>query len=83
MKYQEMEIKILKIEFRNVSLYGNPSYYIYGLDDNNEFFKGYTAPNSASGYSITNYKKGQEVKITYHITNKGNMLIHRIEDLII
>lgn len=58
--------RVLSVSFRNCSLYGNPSYYVsFENVANGEYFRGHTAPNSASGYGCRNFENGT-AEIEYH-----------------
>ncbi len=69
--------KLVRYEYRNCSVYGNPRYY--GVFENeNGILKATTASNAACAYGFLNYPEAMR-KITYHITKKGNNIIDYIE----
>ena len=81
MKLQEKTIKVLDYERLNNSYYGNPCYYLFMETTEGDFLRGKTATNSAAGYSDFSYFKyqGTHLKIKFHYTKKGNLIIDYIE----
>lgn len=74
--------KLCEIEHGNNSVYGNPSYYIYFLDSNDEFHKAKTATNSYAGYDAGSYwyvESGSPIYLQYHYTKGGKCIVDRIK----
>ena len=71
------------IEYRNHSLYGNPSYYITFTDSEGNYHRGYTGSNSSAGYTIKNYRNAMNLSpiyLRYHYTRtKGTLIIDGIK----
>lgn len=66
------------VEYRNHSIMGNPSYWVYFTDSEGEFHCGYTGSNSSSGYTIKNYRNcdsGTVIHLRYHFTKKKGACI--------
>ena len=70
--------KIKDVQFRNSSVYGNPSYYIVFENEKGEWIKGYTKPNAACAYGCTNSELTEFACIVYHITKGGKVIIDNI-----
>lgn len=70
--------KIKKVEYRNSSVYGNPSYYITFEDEKGETIKGYTAPNAACAYGCKSPSLREFAYIEYHQTKGGKIVIDYI-----
>lgn len=70
--------KIKDVQFRNKSVYGNPSYFITFEDEKGELIKGYTAPNAACAYGCTNSEFREFACIVYHVTKGGKVIIDNI-----
>ena len=70
--------KIKDVQFRNKSVYGNPSYYITFEDEKGETIKGYTAANSACAYGCKNPDLKEFAYIEYHATKGGKVVIDYI-----
>lgn len=70
--------KIKDVQFRNTSVYGNPSYYILFETETGETIKGYTAANAACAYGCTNSELREFACIVYHITKGGKVIIDNI-----
>lgn len=70
--------KIKDVQFRNKSVYGNPSYYITFEDEKGEEITGYTAPNAACAYGCRNEDLREFACIVYHITKGGKVIIDNI-----
>ena len=70
--------KIKEVQFRNKSVYGNPSYYITFEDETGEEITGYTAPNSSCAYGCKNPGLREFAYIEYHITKGGKVIIDNI-----
>lgn len=66
--------KILKVEYRNTSLYGNNSYWVY-MDTDRGFVKAYTAANSQLGYLIDSLE-GREVTFEATRRKDGGIVLH-------
>ena len=70
--------KIKDVEFRNRSVYGNPSYFITFENEKGEIIKGYTAPNAACAYGCKNPDLREFAYIEYHQTKGGKVVIDNI-----
>ena len=70
--------KIKEVQFRNKSVYGNPSYYITFENSEGEEITGYTAPNAACAYGCRNEDLREFAYIEYHTTNSGKIVIDYI-----
>lgn len=77
-KRQKTIAKIKDVQFRNHSVYGNPSYYITFENEKGEEITGYTAPNSSCAYGCTNSELREFACIVYHITKGGKVIIDNI-----
>lgn len=71
---------VLKVEYRNTSLYGNNSYWLSFLDSGGHFVRGYTSSDASCGYTVTNYRyaEGKPIFLKYHYTKGGKCVIDRI-----
>ena len=70
--------KIKDVQFRNRSVYGNPSYYITFEDETGEEITGYTAANSSCAYGCKNPDLREFAYIEYHSTKSGKIVIDYI-----
>ena len=70
--------KITDVQFRNRSVYGNPSYYITFEDEKGEEITGYTAPDSSCAYGAKNPDLKDFAYIEYHVTKSGKIVIDQI-----
>ena len=70
--------KIKDVQFRNRSVYGNPSYYITFDNEKGEEITGYTAPNAVCAYGINNPYLKEFAYIEYHATKGGKVIIDNI-----
>lgn len=70
--------KIKNVQYRNSSVYGNPSYYIAFEDEKGELIIGYTAPNAACAYGCKNPDLREFAYIEYHQTKSGKVIIDNI-----
>ena len=70
--------KIKEVQFRNKSVYGNPSYYITFEDEKGEEITGYTAPDSSCAYGAKNPDLKDFAYIEYHVTKSGKIVIDYI-----
>ena len=70
--------KIKDVQFRNRSVYGNPSYYITFENETGETITGYTAPNSSCAYGAKNPDLREFAYIEYHVTKSGKVVIDYI-----
>lgn len=68
MKEYIEKVTFIRKEYKTTSYYGNPSYYVYFIDANNNYACGYTGSNCACGYSVSNYNEGDKIVIKYHFT---------------
>ena len=75
MKKQTKQFKILDIKRGNNSYYGNPSYYLVLMDENNNIFFAKTASNASIAYEIGGHWANTKKTLQYHITSSGNMII--------
>lgn len=72
-------IEILNIEFKNLSYYGNPSYYVFFKDNEGNYGRAYTQSNAMCGYRIKNYLN-KVINVFCHYTKKNNLVIEMIEN---
>ena len=70
--------KIKDVQFRNRSIYGNPSYYVLFENEEGETIKGYTAANAACAYGCKNPELKEFAYIEYHTTKSGKIVIDYI-----
>ena len=70
--------KIKDVQFRNRSIYGNPSYYVLFENEEGETIKGYTAANAACAYGCKNPELKEFAYIEYHKTKSGKIVIDYI-----
>ena len=70
--------KIKDVQFRNRSVYGNPSYYITFEDEKGEEIEAYTAPNAECAYGCKNPELREFAYIVYHVTKSGKIVIDYI-----
>lgn len=70
--------KIKDVEFRNTSVYGNPSYYITFETEEGEEIIGYTKPNADCAYGCRNEDLKKFAYIEYHSTKSGKIVIDMI-----
>ena len=70
--------KIKDVQYRNRSVYGNPSYYITFENEKGEEIQGYTAPNSSCAYGCKNPELREFAYIEYHQTKSGKIVIDMI-----
>lgn len=77
MKKQIKQFKILDIKRGNNSYYGNPSYHLMLVDENNNICIAKTASNASVAYGIDNAWLNTKKFLQYHITRKGNMIIDK------
>ena len=70
--------KIKDVQFRNKSVYGNPSYYITFETEEGEEITGYTAPNAACAYGCKYPGLREFAYIEYHKTKSGKIVIDYI-----
>ena len=80
MKTQRIKVisKIKEVQFRNKSVYGNPSYYVLFENEKGEEIKGYTSPNSSCAYGCKNPDLKEFAYIEYHTTKGGKIVIDYI-----
>ena len=71
--------KVLKVEYRNTSYYGNNSYWLNFLNCEGHFERGYTSPNASCGYTVQNYREGDTIFLRYHYTRGGKCIIDSIK----
>ena len=70
--------KIKDVQFRNKSVYGNPSYFIAFEDEKGKLIIGYTKPNADCAYGCKNPDLKEFAYIEYHVTNSGKIVIDYI-----
>ena len=70
--------KIKDVQYRNSSVYGNPSYFIAFEDEKGELIIGYTAPNADCAYGCRNEDLREFAYIEYHQTKSGKIIIDMI-----
>lgn len=70
--------KIKKVEYRNSSVYGNPSYFIAFEDEKGKLIIGYTKPNAECAYGCKNPELREFAYIEYHFTKSGKIVIDYI-----
>ena len=70
--------KIKDVQFRNKSVYGNPSYYIAFEDEKGKLIIGYTKPNADCAYGCKNPELREFAYIEYHFTKSGKIVIDMI-----
>ena len=71
---QKTITKIKDVQFKNRSVYGNPSYYITFENEEGEEITGYTAPNSSCAYGCKNPDLQEFAYIEYHTTKSGKIV---------
>ena len=71
--------KVLKVEYRNTSYYGNNSYWLNFLNCEGHWERGYTSPNASCGYTVRNYREGDTIFLRYHYTKGGKCIIDGIK----
>lgn len=71
--------KVLKVEYRNTSYYGNNSYWLNFLNCEGHFERGYTSPNASCCYTVLNYREGDTIFLRYHYTKGGKCIIDSIK----
>ena len=77
MKEFKANLKILKVERRNNSYYGNPSYQLITQTEYGEILIGKTATNAALGYEVSWTWEGDWKVLAYHFTKSGNCIFDR------
>ena len=70
--------KIKEVQFKNRSVYGDPSYYITFEDEKGEEITGYTAPNADCAVGCKNSELKEFAYIEYHVTKSGKIVIDYI-----
>ena len=70
--------KIKDVQFKNRSVYGNPSYYITFENEKGEEITGYTSPNADCAYGCKNPDLKEFAYIEYHSTKSGKIVIDYI-----
>ena len=81
MKELKANLKILKVERRNNSYYGNPSYQLIAQTEYGEILIGKTATNAALGYEVSWTWEGDWKVLAYHFTKNGNCIFDRTTTL--
>lgn len=78
MKEFKANLKILKVEKLNNSIYGNPSYRLVVANKYNDVFVGKTATNATLGYEVSLTWEGDWKVLAYHFTKNGNCIFDRL-----
>ena len=78
---QNKILKIGKIERLKNSYIGNPRHRIIATDESGKIYEGKTATNAPIGYLLDFYSEGKSYKMTFHKTNKGNLIFDRAEKI--
>ena len=81
MKEFKANLKILKVERRNNSYYGNPSYQLITQTEYGEILIGKTATNATLGYQVSYTWEGDWKVLAYHFTKNGNCVFDRLTTL--
>lgn len=81
MKEFKANLKILKVEKRNNSYYGNPSYQLTVQTEDGEILVGKTATNAILGYEVSWTWEGDWKVLAYHFTKSGNCIFDRLTKL--
>lgn len=81
MKEFKANLKILKVEKRNNSYYGNPSYQLTVQTEDGEVLVGKTATNAVLGYEVSWTWEGEWKVLAYHFTKSGNCIFDRLTTL--
>ncbi len=71
-------LKIVNLERRNNSIYGNPSWMICAIDGDGKCYYGKTASNALIGYELSWTDEGKKMQLVYHFTKSGNLIFDRI-----
>ena len=70
--------KIKNVQYRNRSVYGNPSYFITFENEEGEEIIGYTKPNADCAYGCRNEDLRKFAYIEYHSTKSDKIVIDMI-----
>lgn len=70
--------EVVRVDWRNHSLYGNSSYWVYLMTDRG-LVKAYTAPNSSLAYQIRRLE-GNVVTFNATIRKDGGVVLHHTEN---
>ena len=81
MKEFKTNLKILKIEKLNNSIYGNPCRRIIAETEDNKILVGKTATNSVLGWEVSYTWEGDWKVLAYHFTKNGNCIFDRLINL--
>ena len=76
--HTEITGDVLKVEWRNHSLYGNSSYWVYLMTDRG-LVRAYTAPNSSLAYQIKRLE-GNVVTFEATIRKDGGVVLHHTKN---
>ena len=77
MKEFKANLKILKVERRNNSYYGNRSYQVLTETEDGKVIIGKTATNAVLGYEVSWTWEGDWKVLAYHFTKNGNCIFDR------
>ena len=77
MKELKAKLKILKVEKRNNSIYGNPCRRLITATEDGKILIGKTATNAALGWEVSWTWEGEWKVLAYHFTKNGNCIFDR------
>lgn len=72
-KTKTKTLKIVKLERRKNSIYGNPSWAISAIDDEGNYYSGKTASNAMIGYELSWMDEGENMQLAFHYTKNGTI----------
>lgn len=78
MKEFKTNLKILKVEKLNNSIYGNPCRRLITEAEDGKVLVGKTAANAVLGYEVSWTWEGEEKTLTYHFTKNRNVIFDRL-----
>ena len=81
MKEFKANLKILKVEKLNNSIYGNPCRRLITEREDGEILVGKTATNAILGYEVSWTWEGEWKVLAYHFTKSGNCIFDRLTNL--
>lgn len=77
MKEFKTNLKILKVEKLNNSIYGNPCRRLTTQTEDGKILIGKTATNSVLGWEVSYTWEGDWKVLAYHFTKSGNCIFDR------
>ena len=77
MKEFKANLKILKVEKLNNSIYGNPCRRLISQTEDGKILIGKTATNSVLGWEVSHTWEGDWKVLAYHFTKSGNCIFDR------